>query len=141
MWYVAVFDAKEDVARKEIYHERSEWLKKREKVFQKKCKTIRRYEVVGSSPVKVFFIIETDDPRTLNVLSTHFGDAWYSTTYPVIERGIAEALKEDLSGIIVTKQRQRDRAGSRLKRHKRSTARRCSFSHRPLLSNFLSRSS
>jgi hypothetical protein len=104
MWYVAVFDAKEDVARKEIYHERSEWLKKREKVFQKKCKTIRRYEVVGSSPVKVFFIIETDDPRTLNVLSTHFGDAWYSTTYPVIERGIAEALKEDLSGIIVTKQ-------------------------------------
>ncbi|MGO9377780.1 MAG: hypothetical protein ACLPN1_01635 [Dissulfurispiraceae bacterium] len=103
MWYVAVFDAKEDVVRKEIYHERSEWLKKREKVFQKKCKTIKRYEVVGSSPVKVFFILETDDPRTLNVLSTHFGDAWYSMTYPVIERGIAEALKEDLSGIDISK--------------------------------------
>ena len=103
MWYVAVFDAKEDVARKEIYHERSEWLKKREKVFQKKCKTIRRYEVVGSSPVKVFFVIETDDPSTLNVLSNHFGDTWDSVIYPVIERGIAEALKEDLTRVAAEK--------------------------------------
>ncbi|MGO9377376.1 MAG: hypothetical protein ACLPN1_00200 [Dissulfurispiraceae bacterium] len=98
MWYVVVLDAKEDVPRKEIYFERSEWLKKRAKAFLKNCKTLKRFEVPGSSPVKVFFLIETDDPRTLNVLSNHFGDAWYSVVYPVIERGIAEALKEDLSG-------------------------------------------
>jgi hypothetical protein len=102
MWYVSVFDAKEDVTRNEIYQERATWLKKKEKLFQKKCKTIRRYEVVGSSPVKVFFILETDDPRTLNILSNHFGDAWYSETWPVIERGIAEALKED-TGTIAAK--------------------------------------
>jgi len=97
MWFIATFDAKEDVSRKEIYQERGSWLKTKEKVFQKKCKTIKRYEVVGSSPVKVYFIIETDDPRTLNILSNHFGDAWYSEVYPVIERGIGEALKEDSS--------------------------------------------
>ena len=100
MWYVATFDAKEDVSRKEIYQERSSWLKKNEKLFQKKCKTIKRYEVVGSSPVKVFFVIDTEDPRTLNILTNHFGDAWYSETFPVIERGIADALKEDAGAII-----------------------------------------
>ncbi len=97
MWYVVELNAKEDVARKEIYHERSEWLRKKAKMFMRKCKTLRRFEVPGSSPVKVFFLVETDDPRTVNVLSNHFGDAWYSVAYPVIERGIAEALKEDTS--------------------------------------------
>ncbi len=103
MWYVVVLEAKEDVTRKEIYYERSEWLKKRAKSFLKKCKTIKRFEVAGSSPVKVFFLIETDDPRTLNVLSNHFGDTWDCVIYPVIERGIAEALKEDLTGATAEK--------------------------------------
>lgn len=103
MWYVVVLDAKEDVSRKEIYYERSEWLKKRAKVFLKKCKTLKRFEVAGSSPVKVFFVIETDDPSTLNVLSNHFGDTWDSVIYPVIERGIAEALKKDLTGAAAEK--------------------------------------
>ena len=103
MWYIVELDAKEDVARKEIYFERSEWLKKKAKVFMKKCKTLRRFEVPGSSPVKVFFLIETDDPRTLNVLSNHFGDSWYSEAYPVIERGIAEALKEDTTSAAAEK--------------------------------------
>ncbi len=96
MWYVSIFDAKENVTRKDIYRERAEWLKKgKEKIFQKKCKTIKRYEVIGSSPLKIFFVIETDDPTALNILSNHFGDAWNSMTYPTIQRGIAEALKED----------------------------------------------
>ncbi len=104
MLYVSIFDAKENVTRKDIYRERSEWLKKgKEKFFQKKCKTIKRYEVIGSSPLKVFFLIDSEDPKALNMLSNHFGDAWYSEAYPVIERGIAEALKEDTSGIILTK--------------------------------------
>ncbi len=103
MWYVVVLDAKEDVARKEIYYERSEWLKKKAKAFLKKCKTFKRFEFAGSSPVKVFFLIETDDPRALNVLSNHFGDTWYSVAYPVIERGIAVALKEDLAGAAAEK--------------------------------------
>ena len=103
MWYVAVLDAKVDVARKEIYFWRSEWLRKRAKAFLKKCKTLRRFEVAGSSPVKVFFLIETDDPRTLNMLSNHFGDTWDSVIYPVIERGITDALKEDVTGAAAEK--------------------------------------
>jgi hypothetical protein len=95
MWYLSIFDAKDNVTRKDIYRERSEWLKKgKEKIFQKKCKTIKRYEVLGSSPLKIVFVIETDDPTALNILTNHFGDAWNSVTYPIVQRGIAEALKE-----------------------------------------------
>ncbi len=95
MWYVSVFDAKETVTRKEIYRERAEWLKKgKERMFQIKCKTINRYEVLGSSPLKIFFVIETDDSTALTVLTNHFGDAWNSITYPIVHRGMAQALKK-----------------------------------------------
>lgn len=96
MWYISVYDAKENLTRKELHRERTEWLKKgKEKMFQRRCKTINRYEVVGSSPLKIFFVIETDDPTALNILTSHFGDAWNSITYPIVRRGIAEALKQD----------------------------------------------
>jgi len=100
MWYISVFDAKENVTRKDIYRERADWLKKgKEKMFQRKCKTINRYEVLGSSPLKIFFVIETEDSTALNILTNHFGDAWNSITYPIVHRGIAEALKQDTAVI------------------------------------------
>jgi len=96
MWYISMFDAKEDVSLEEIEKEREEWIRKgRDRVFQQRCRAINRYEVVGISPLKVIFVIDTDDPSVLNLLSHHFGDGWYSVTYPIIQRQIYEALEED----------------------------------------------
>jgi hypothetical protein len=96
MWFISIFDAKENTSRKAINEERTEWIKTgMDKIFQQRCKTIKRYEVLGGSPMKIFFVIETEDPTALNILSNHFGDAWYSITYPMIEREIANALEED----------------------------------------------
>ncbi len=96
MQYISIFDAKQNASKTDIYRERTEWLKMgKDRVFQQKCKTITRYEVLGSSPLKIFFVIETDEPTALNLLSGHFGDAWNSITYPIIQREIAEALEED----------------------------------------------
>jgi hypothetical protein len=96
MWYIMIFDAKEETTLKEIENEREEWIKEgRDKVFQQRCKTIYRYEVIGLSPLRVIFVIDTDDPSALNLISRHFGDRWDSITYPVIQRGIYEALEED----------------------------------------------
>jgi hypothetical protein len=98
MLYLSIFDAKEDVSIEEINKEREEWYKKgRDKVFQKRCKRIDRYEVVGKSPMKIIFIIETRDHNALNILSHHFGDSWTSVTYPALQREIYEALDEDKS--------------------------------------------
>lgn len=96
MLYISIFDAKDNISRDDINIEREQWLKEdKDKFFQKKCKTIKRYEVVGISPLRIFFIIETDDPTALNMLSSHFGDAWNSIAYPVVQREIIEALEED----------------------------------------------
>jgi hypothetical protein len=96
MLYLAIFDAKEDISLEEINREREAWIKKeRDKVFKKMCKHIERYEIAGMIPMKIVFLIETDDPLALNILSRHFGDLWYSISYPVIRRGISEALGED----------------------------------------------
>jgi len=100
MWYVCIFDAKEGITRSEINRERAEWLKKdRDRIFHQKCKTITRYEVLGMSPLKIVLIIETEDPEALHMLSTHFGDAWNSVTYPIVQREIAEALEADTAVI------------------------------------------
>lgn len=96
MLYIAIYDAKEEATVEEIMKEREEWIRKgRDKVFESKCSRIERYEVAGTSPLKIIFIIETDNTRALNVLSRHFGNLWYSATYPAIQRGIYEALEED----------------------------------------------
>ena len=96
MWFISIFDAKENTSRTAIINERAEWVKKGlDKIFQQRCKSIKRFEVLGSSPRKIFFVIETDDPTSLNLLSNHFEDAWNSITYPIIQREIAEALDED----------------------------------------------
>lgn len=96
MWYISIFDAKENATLKEIEREREEWINQgKDKVLLQRCRTVQRYEVLGKAPLKVFFVIETDDPHVLNMLSHHFGDAWNSVSYPIIQREIYEALEED----------------------------------------------
>lgn len=96
MLYLSIFDAKENISIEEIIREREEWFKKgRDKTFHKMCKRINRYEIVGKTPMKIAFIIETDDPQALNFITHHFGDSWESVSYPILEREILEALEED----------------------------------------------
>lgn len=98
MLYISIFDAKENVSIEELNREREEWYEKgRNKIFQKMCQQIDRYEVAGKSPMRIVFVIETKDPHALNILSHHFGDGWASVTYPALKRDICEALKEDRS--------------------------------------------
>ncbi len=96
MWYISIFDAKHNTSMREINRAREEWtVKGKDKLMLEKCQTYQRFEVLGQFPLKVIFIIETDDPNVLNILSHHFGDGWNSVSYPVIQREICEALEED----------------------------------------------
>ncbi|MBI4681419.1 MAG: hypothetical protein HY753_09530 [Nitrospirae bacterium] len=98
MLYISVFDAKEEVSIGAINREREEWYKKgRDKIFQKMCKRIDRYELVGKSPLRIIFIIETDNPHALNMLTHHFGNEWITVTYPAMQREMHEAMVEDKS--------------------------------------------
>lgn len=96
MKYITIFNSRKSATYEEITRERKEWIEKgKDKLFSEKCKTIHRYEVLGHFPLKIFFVIETDKPQVLNMLANHFGDAWNVETYPMVERGIYETIKED----------------------------------------------
>lgn len=98
MLYVSIFDAKDNISINEINKEREEWYKKgKSNTFQKLCQKIVRYEIAGKSPLRIVFIIETDNLNALNILSHHFGEAWISVTYPALQREMHEALEEDKS--------------------------------------------
>lgn len=98
MLYIAIFDAKEDTTTDDITREREEWFKMgKDKLFQKMCQRIDRYEIVGKSPLRIFFIIETEDPGALNMISRHFGNEWKSCSYPLLQRELYEALEQDKS--------------------------------------------
>jgi hypothetical protein len=96
MLYISVYEAKAGVTLSDINRERESWFEKgHDKVFQSKCNTITRYEILGGSPLKIFFVIDTDDPDALYMISRHFGDLWNAVTYPVIERELEKALEMD----------------------------------------------
>lgn len=98
MWYITIFDAKETATIEDINKNREEWINQgKDQVLAKKCHSIQRYEVIGKTPPRVFFIIETDNPDALNILSRYFGNSWNSVSYPLAKREIYEALKEDHS--------------------------------------------
>ncbi len=98
MWYVSIFDAKPNASLDEIRLEREKWIKMgKDRIFSQKCRTINRYEVLGISPLKIIFVIETDDPSVLNLLTHHFENAWNSVSYPIVQREIYEAIEEDKS--------------------------------------------
>ncbi len=98
MLYISIFDAKENVTIDAINREREEWYRKgRDKIFQKMCTRIDRYEIAGKSPLRIIFIIETDNPHALNMLTHHFGNEWITNTYPILQREMHEAMVEDRS--------------------------------------------
>lgn len=63
MWYVSVFDTKESASRADLNHERAEWIRKEmDRTLKSRCRTVKRYEVLGNSPQKMFLVVESDDP-------------------------------------------------------------------------------
>jgi len=96
MLYLSIFDAKKEAELTEINREREEWYKKgKDKTLRQMCRRLERYEVIGKFPLRIIFLIETDNPYAINILTHHFGDSWESVTYPVFQREIYEAMEED----------------------------------------------
>lgn len=92
LWIAAIVKpgrTSEDVVRK-----RKEWVEQgKENLLKAKCKSAQRYVVLGASPPQVFWLVETEDPSILNLLTEHFGDVWELHTHLVAPQAIAEVVK------------------------------------------------
>lgn len=93
MLYVVTGQAKPDLSLAEIQAHRQAYVEwEQQSPYAGKYRTLSRYEVVGLSPKKSFWIMECDDPAVIHGLLEFFGDVWNVTAYPVVERTIAEAV-------------------------------------------------
>lgn len=88
-------EAKPNVTLVEIQANRQAYVEwEQQSPYAGKYRTLSRYEVVGLSPKKSFWIMECEDPAIIHGLLEFFGDIWNVTLYPVIERTIANAVTE-----------------------------------------------
>ncbi|MBM4423705.1 MAG: hypothetical protein FJ030_09975 [Chloroflexi bacterium] len=94
MVFIVVGDAKPGVTLQQIADNRQAYLEwERRSPFAGKYQTLARYEVVGASPKKTFWLMEADDPAIIHGLVEFFADVWNITAFPVVQRGIVEAAE------------------------------------------------
>jgi hypothetical protein len=91
MLFVVIGDAKPEVTLAQITENRKafvEW--EQNSPYAGRYRTIARYEWVGASPKKTFWLMESDDEAIIHSLVEFFADVWNITAYPVIHRDITE---------------------------------------------------
>jgi len=92
MIFVVVGDAKPGISLEEIRANRRNYVDwEQRSPFSGKYQTIARYEVLGASPKKTFWVMQADDPTVIHGLVEFFSDIWNITAYPVVQRGINDA--------------------------------------------------
>jgi hypothetical protein len=89
---MVVGDAKPEAQLQEIKANREAFIRwEQSSPYANRYKTLARYESVGASPKKTFWVMEADDPEIIHGLVEFFADVWNTTAYPVIQREISQA--------------------------------------------------
>jgi len=95
MWIWIDAEVRPGKSEQEVKARRQEWIGRgKDKLLLGRCKSAQRFGILGSSPRRVFWIIETEDEGTPKLISEHFGDVWDIRSYDVIPQSIAEVLKK-----------------------------------------------
>lgn len=94
MLFVVIGDAKPEATLEEIRANRRAFLVwERESGLGERCQTLARYEVVGQSPKRTFWVMRADDPQVIHDLLEFFGDVWHVRVFPVIDRSLADVAR------------------------------------------------
>lgn len=92
MVFVVIGDAKPGISLEQIKANRQAYIEwERRSPYAGKYQTLARYEVVGASPKKTFWVMQTDDPAVIHGLVEFFADVWNIQACPVVQRNIVEA--------------------------------------------------
>lgn len=94
MWFWVMAKAKETVGAEAIAAKRKQWVSQgKDQQLRQRCRTAQRYVVVGSAPPTVFWLIETEDPSAVHLITEHFGELWEIDTHVVLPQPVAEAVR------------------------------------------------
>ena len=92
MLFLVIGDAKPGISLQEITENRKEFVEwEQSSPYYGQYETVARYEWVGASPKKTFWIMEADDPTIIHGLVEFFADVWNVSAYPVVQRDISQS--------------------------------------------------
>lgn len=93
IWIDAV--VKSNKTDQEVRVKREDWINQgKEKLLITKCKSAQRFSIPGSSPQRVFWVIETEEEDAAESVLRHFGDIWDIKIYQVSPQSISEVLEK-----------------------------------------------
>ncbi len=93
MWFWVMAQAKDTARPEAIAAKRKQWVTQgKDRQLRQRCRTAQRYVVVGAAPASVFWLIETDDPAAVHLITEHFGELWDIETRVVLPQPVAEAV-------------------------------------------------
>ena len=93
MWLVEA-ELKCGVTLREVAQARKRWVVQgKDRQLKRACRVAQRLVVAGSSPRRVFWLLETEDPATVELLADHFGPLWNLTTSVVLPQTIGQAMR------------------------------------------------
>lgn len=94
MWFWVMARAKAEAGPEVIAAKRQQWVTQgKDQQLRQRCRSAQRYVVVGSAPAAVFWLIETEDPAVVHLITEHFGALWDIETHVVLPQAVAEAVR------------------------------------------------
>ena len=93
MWFWVMAQAKDGLDPEMITAKRKQWVSQgKDQQVRKLCRTAQCYVVVGNAPTQVFWLLDTDDPSVVQLITDHFGELWTIDAHVVLPQPIAEAV-------------------------------------------------
>ena len=94
MWFWVMAQAKDGVDTEAIAAKRKQWVSEgKDQKVRTLCRTAQRYVVVGNAPTQVFWLLDTDDPAAVQLITEHFGELWTIDAHVVLPQPVQEAVR------------------------------------------------
>ena len=91
MWVWLTATAKAHATPQTIAAKRHQWLAQgKDQQLKERCRVAQRYIVKDRMPSQVFWLLDTDDPEVVTLITSHFGDLWEITVSQVAPQALAE---------------------------------------------------
>ena len=91
MWLWLAATAKSHAIPETIQAKRHQWITQgKDQQLKAKCRSAQRYVVEQSSPPRVVWLLDTDDPSATRLITDHFGDLWEIEVHRVLPQAIGQ---------------------------------------------------
>jgi hypothetical protein len=92
MWLWLTATARAHAVPETIAAKRHQWVTQgKDRQLRERCRSAQRYVVEKRTPSQVFWLLETDDPNVVKLITDHFGDLWDIDIRQVTPQAIGQA--------------------------------------------------